>query len=135
MRRPALTLMVVATLAVTLAACGSVRQSGVDGIALMVGGPVNPSASPSPLPGGFGEGGSGIYHDSSVVVQATALSRADAGKVVAQVRADAQALFAMNLAPGDYVLKARDGRSIVATQKVTVQAGERTRVKLIVNIS
>lgn len=134
MRRLALTLMVVATLVVTLAACGSIRQSGVDGIALMVGGPVNPSASPSPLPGGFGEGGSGVHLDSSVVVQATAVSGADAGKVVAQVRADAQALFAMDLAPGDYVLKARDGRLVVATQKVTVHAGERTRVKLIVNI-
>jgi hypothetical protein len=134
MRRLALTLMVVATLGLTLVACG-VRHSGVDGIALMVGGPVNPSVSPSPLPGGFGEGGSGIYLDGSVVVQATAVSGADAGKVVAQVRADARALFAMDLASGDYVLNAKDGRFVVATQKVTVHAGERTRVKLIVNIS
>jgi hypothetical protein len=133
MRKQALvtlfTLPVLAFLAVTLAACGDTTQpSGVDGIVLFAGGPYAPSPSPSSLPGGFGPATQGMPY-RFVRLQVTATSGANAGKVVAEVKPDAQALFEVSLPPGSYVLKPlvpKNGPFPMPTE-VTVRAGEHAR--------
>ena len=60
--------------------------------------------SPSPLPGGFGSDAQRRpYRFAIMPVKAT--SGAHAGTVVAKVKPNAEALFSVNLPPGDYVLQ------------------------------
>lgn len=113
----ALTVLAVPTL--SLAACGRSATnpslspspspsptcaSGIDGIVLFAGGPYLASPSPSSLPGGFGSGAQGRpYRFVTVDVRAT--SGTNAGRVVATVKPDAQALFSLDLPPSGYVLR------------------------------
>lgn len=127
-------LLLLALFAVMLASCGSSssKPSAVVGIVLFEGGPSNPSPSPA-LPGGFGSGSQGRPY-RFVTVQVTATSGPNAGKVVAKLMPDARALFRAKLSPGSYIFKAHvptNGPWPRAT-KVTVRAGQRTRVKVYV---
>lgn len=127
----------LAVLALTLAACGGSatkpspapsRASGVDGIVLFGGGPFDASLSPSPLPGDFGSGAQGRPY-RFVTVEVRATSGTSAGTVVAKVKPDAQALFALDLPPGSYVLRPlvpKDGPWPLPI-RVTVRADQRTR--------
>ena len=108
-----LVVAVLTLLALSLAACGGsapylspspTRASGVDGIVLFAGGPFMASPSPASLPGGFGSGAKGRPY-RYVTVEARATSGTNAGRVVAKVKPDAQALFSLDLPPGSYVLR------------------------------
>ena len=104
---------VVAAAAFGLVSCGggggpsptpsatAASASGIRGIVLLEGGPY--TASPPPLPAGFGSGRRGRPY-RFVTVQVTADSGADAGRVVATLKPDPRALFTVALPPGEYVL-------------------------------
>jgi hypothetical protein len=96
----------LAATVLTLATCagnGSGKASGIHGIVLFEGGPA--MVNPSPLPGGFGPGLQGRPYRSATI-EVIARSGAHAGHVVAQVKPDASALFAVALPPGRYELEA-----------------------------
>jgi hypothetical protein len=100
--------------------------SGVVGIVLFEGGPV--IFSPSPLPDGFGSGAKG-RPDRFVIVQIKATSGPNAGKVVARLKPNAEALFSVDLPPGRYILRPlvpKNGPWPRLTT-ITVRAGQRTR--------
>ena len=64
-----------------------------------------------------------------MIAQVTATSAPNAGKVVATLKPNAEALFSVNLAPGSYVLRpllAEHGPWPRPTT-VTVRAGQRAR--------
>jgi hypothetical protein len=107
--------LAVVVVAVALASCGggagrpttqSSRSSGVFGIVLFTGhGPRLVPASPLPLPGGFVREpwlDGNPFPDASVHV--VAKTGANAGRVVATVKPNAQGLFRVTLPPGRYVL-------------------------------
>ena len=124
-RKITTTVIVVLVLAALLAGCGS-RPSGVFGIVVFVGG-LTP-VSPSPLPAGFISKPVG-YPYRSVVIEVRAASGTRAGEVVAKVKPDKQALFTIDLPPGDYVLTPlvpKDGPYTEASN-VTVHPGELSR--------
>jgi hypothetical protein len=126
-RRSGLALAVLVILAMTLASCAvsATKASGVAGIVLFEGGAYMPS--PSPLPGGFGSGSKGRPY-RFVLVQVMATSGPNAGKVVAKLKPNAQAVFSVDLPPGSYILTPlvpKNGPWPRPTT-VTVRAGQRT---------
>lgn len=126
-RKPTLVLALLAILALTLASCGAANKaSGVAGIVLFQGGPYAPSTSP--LPAGFGSGSKGRPY-RFVIVQVKATSGPHAGKVMAKIKPDAEALFSVDLPPGSYVLTPLVPRNgpWPRPATVTVHAGQRTR--------
>ena len=133
----AMAVLVVA--AVALGSCGGNlgqstprrgHASGVFGIVLL-----NPhycisaTASPPPLPGGFGNGWGMPCSKASVRVVPT--TRANAGREVVTVKPDAQGLFRLALSPGRYVLWLVPHVLGVHTT-ITVRAGAYTRVELLI---
>ena len=112
-----------------LASCGGnpTQPSGIFGIVLVNGGKY--VASPPSLPAGFGSGSQGgPYHKCKV--QVTAASGPKDGEVVATVKPDTQALFRVDLPPGNYLLRALlplHNRSFAQPTEVTVRADQRTR--------
>jgi len=102
------------------------HPSGIRGIVLFAGGPF--VLSPAPLPDGFGSGRQGRPY-RFVTVQITVKSGAGTGRVVAKVRPDSQAMFAVALPPGAYELKPlvpRNGPWPLTTA-VAVRPGAYTR--------
>jgi hypothetical protein len=99
------------------------------------GGPGMPSPSPTP-PGGFGPAGRGRPYPF-VTVTVWAASGPLKGKLMASTVPNAQALFALDLLPGRYLVKAVPpaGGAIPtrsSRRAVIVRVGQRTCVILIV---
>jgi hypothetical protein len=137
--RAHLELAVLVVVAVALASCGGhsgqpaarpSQSSGVFGIVLLC--PhycISATASPPPLPGGFGNGWGMPCSKASVRVVPT--TRANAGREVVTVKPDAQGLFRLALSPGRYVLWLVPHVLGVHTT-ITVRAGAYTRVELVI---
>ncbi len=116
-----------------IAACGTAAKSGVQGVAIMSGGPAT-LGDPTPT-----------YPDREALVM---VHRGNAnGKVVAKVRPDAAGAFRFDLAPGTYTLVQWGPGSVAASisvynapsapvsKTVTVEPGQYAKVTLEVSVS
>jgi hypothetical protein len=134
MRRQLGVLLVLVALA-WLSACGSAQPapSGINGIAvvnrvtLTLGGP-----SQFPLPGGFGLSDLVPYAHADVFVRAA--GDQPPGKIVAEVRADANGIFRFTLPPGQYVVEGepagpRFAKSVIVRPGVYVRVVVQTGIR------